>query len=144
MVRAVTIALILIGLFYITSHNSSVTTAGILCKGFCVDFSLHIGSLQMWILLVGAANTSQGHPVSKCLQQSLLSLLISSTKHMRYYCNQDGSSFPSSPNWAWWEYTQHNIHSVLWAHRSQLPTVAATTLLNAVQRTEHWVTNWIF
>jgi hypothetical protein len=35
----------------------------------------------MWILLVGAANTSQGHPVSKLLQQSLLSLLISSTKH---------------------------------------------------------------
>jgi len=35
----------------------------------------------MWILLVGAANTSQGHPVSELLQQSLLSLLISSTKH---------------------------------------------------------------
>jgi hypothetical protein len=32
----------------------------------------------MWILLVGAANTSQGHPVSKLL---LLSLLISSKKH---------------------------------------------------------------
>jgi hypothetical protein len=28
----------------------------------------------------GAANTSQGHPVSKPLQQSLHSLLISSTK----------------------------------------------------------------
>jgi len=36
----------------------------------------------MWILLVGAANTSQGHPASKLLQQSLLSPLISSTKHM--------------------------------------------------------------
>jgi len=35
----------------------------------------------MWILLVGAANTSQGHPVSKLLQQNLLSLVISSTKH---------------------------------------------------------------
>jgi hypothetical protein len=36
----------------------------------------------MLILLVGAANTSQGHPVSKLLQQTLLSLLISSTKHI--------------------------------------------------------------
>jgi hypothetical protein len=34
----------------------------------------------MWILLVGAANTSEGHPVSKLLQKSLVSLLISSTK----------------------------------------------------------------
>jgi len=24
-------------------------------------------------------------------------------KTCRYYCNQDGSSFPSSPNWGWWE-----------------------------------------
>jgi len=36
----------------------------------------------MWILLVGAANTSLGHTFSKPLQQSLLSLLISSTEHM--------------------------------------------------------------
>jgi hypothetical protein len=63
----------------------------------------NIDSLQMWILLVGGANTSQGHPVSRLLQQSLPSLLISSTKHTAYYCNQDGSSFPSSQNWGWWE-----------------------------------------
>jgi len=36
----------------------------------------------MWILLVGAANSSQGQPVSKLLQQGLLSILISSTKHI--------------------------------------------------------------
>jgi len=24
-------------------------------------------------------------------------------KTYRYYCNQDGCSFPSSPNWGWWE-----------------------------------------
>jgi hypothetical protein len=35
----------------------------------------------MWLLLVGAANTSQGHPFFKLSQQSLLSLIISSTKH---------------------------------------------------------------
>ena len=57
----------------------------------------------MWILLVCLANISQEHPVSRLSQQNLLSFLISSTKHMGYYCNRDGSSFLSSPNWGWWE-----------------------------------------
>ena len=40
------------------------------------DFSLLIGSLQMCILLVGAANTTQGHPVSNFFQQSVLSKFL--------------------------------------------------------------------
>jgi hypothetical protein len=83
MVRAVTIALILNGLIYNTAHNSLVTQLLASCvKDFHVDFSFLIGSLQMWILLVGAASTSLGHPFSKLLQQSLHSPLISSTIHM--------------------------------------------------------------
>jgi chemotaxis receptor (MCP) glutamine deamidase CheD len=65
MVRAVTVSLILIGLIYNTAHNSLVTQLLASCvKDFHLDFSLLICSLQMWILPVGTANTSQGHPVS--------------------------------------------------------------------------------
>jgi len=77
MVRAVTISLILIGLICNTAHNSLVTyLLASFVKDCHADFSLLIGSLQMCILLVGAANTTQGHPVSNFFQQSVLSKFL--------------------------------------------------------------------
>jgi len=78
MVIAVTTVFILIGLLYDTAHNSLVTLLlASSVKDFCECLSLLFASLQMWILLLRAADISHGHPASKLLQQGLVSLIIS-------------------------------------------------------------------
>jgi uncharacterized membrane protein len=106
MVTAVTTALVLIGLMSDTAHNSSVTQFLASCvKDFPVDFSLLIASLQMWILLLGAADISHAHAASKHLQQSLVFLIISalstSLKQTGITVTKMAVASPSSPNWGW-------------------------------------------
>jgi hypothetical protein len=58
--------------------------------------------LQMWILLLGAADISHGHPASKHLQQSLDFLIIpalsTSVKHPGITVSKMAAASPSSPN----------------------------------------------
>ena len=116
-----------------TAHNSSVKHHLASCaQDSYVEFSLLIVFLQMWILILGVADISQGHAASKLLRQSLVFLTIPSIKHTGIIVIKMAAASPLHQTGDGERYMKQNCP--VWSSKSKL-----ITLLLHLSKEQTWV-----